>query len=340
MQKITRLIKINDKMHHCASVYVHSECETYITFYTGPECQDAQNVVVLKYVDNEIVSRLSLGEKTGNPIIFGKDGKIFLIYSKFTDVDENGHKVKYGMNFVQRWKYCQNYICELSENLIIKSVQLIPGCFGRLARCQPLNVRGRLFIPLYRESDPISEIWELIDDNLKYVSSFGHVDENIIKYMDEYDLEYNYLGKGIAIQPTLFMFNDVMFAYCRNVSKSMSGKPVNALIFMNKNFDDWNWNFVKSDVPNYNSSIFIIDINKYHYMLYNDDSRRSKILMSNASNNFTINIAHGMYRRQSFSYPNASFAFDKLHVVHTNCGCIAWHIMDKEFIDATFSIGD
>lgn len=336
MIKTTKLIKINHEIHHCASVYPYSEDVTYITFYTGPECRNEQSVYILKYHKDELVKKLRLGEKSGNPIIFGFNDKIYLIYSKFTDADEHGTKINYDKNYVLRWKYCDNYICRLDENLIIENVHKIPGCHGRLARCQPLIINNRLIVPLYRESDPICEIWELIDDNLKFVSSFGEVNDEMQKYMQDNDLFLNYLGSGIAIQPTLFVKNDTIHAFSRNVCRSLhKNQNQFAILSYSKNMIDWK-NTI-SNIPNHNNSLFVCDIGDEFYLFFNDDIQRSKMLMMNLSNQFCINISNRMYGGRGFSYPNASYAFGKLNIVHTNCGHIAWHVMDREFIDATFS---
>lgn len=332
MKHITQFIKIANDNHHCSSITFGNTPEPayIIAFYHGQECRDNQRVSV--YVNGHHVD---LEPKTGNPIVWNENGKVMILYSKFTDADKDGNPVKMNRGPVERWQYCENYLAEVTytNKIELKNIRKIDDAFGLLARCQPVKVDGKTLIPLYREKDPICEIWEYDNNAIKKRSEFGAGYEEIV---DEFGLEYNYLGNGVAIQPTLIEANGALHAFCRNVCNGFDNKRKS---WVTTSLDNgFTWQPMKyTGIPNHNNSLVAIPKENEFYLVLNHTANRYDIVLYDMVSKNQISLATPISKKRlSFSYPNYTWVDDKLNIVHTNSGIIAWHQFDKEFLNEVF----
>lgn len=340
MYKNTRIVKLSDDMHHCSSITSDDEAY-YVAFYYGKECSDRQKVSITRYPhDGSEPTGCVLAPKTGNPIVFNHDGQIFVIYSLFTDADETGNVIDFGRNVVLRWKHCDNYIgrIEMSGGVpLLVDIKKIDGCYGRLARCQPIQYNGKTLIPMYREGDPLCEVWEFDGQNVRLRSQFGYMTEKIGRTVNQFKLEYNYLGNGVAIQPSIVEIDGKLVAYCRNVCKSRINDNRKAWYAESK--DGVEWSELKyTKIPNHNNSLVVIKDREELYFVLSTDAQRSNMLLANNRISIPIHTPlTGM--RKSYSYPNYHWHDDVLNIVHTNCRRIVWHQMDREFLHESFGTG-
>lgn len=342
MRHSVDMISYGPEMHHCASL-TKSDEGYFLVCYHGQECRDEQRVVIgfakepgkiLKYVD--------LVNKTGNPIIWEFKGQVYLMYSLFTDATEDGVEIDYGRALVNRWKNCDNFLAKVSledGEIKIEDIGKINGAYGLLARCQPLVEKNRVLIPLYREEDPVCQIWEFKEDqSFKMISEFGYTDDGVNESMKD-KMTYGSLGKGVAIQPALIKSKDGYRVFCRNVCRPLDTND-NLLAWTSGSKDCINWSGLKSSgIPNHNNSIAAINSKKGGFIVYSDNRSRNNILLINVSKPGTVPIVLNHYianKRQSFSYPNIMLANGEMHIVHTNCQVIAWHHFDEEYMENAF----
>jgi len=343
MIKKSRIVKLSDDMHHCSSI-CHDSKGHYLTFYYGKECTDDQRVALLYYPnhgDDYFGNKhyYVLEQKTGNPIVFNYKGEIFLIYSKFTDCEEDGTPIDYGRNIVQRWKNCDNFVARVvvdDKNIILKDINKIDKCYGRLARCQPVEFNGEMLIPMYREADPISEVWSFDGKNVILKSQFGFIDDDVEDVISKNNLQYNYLGSGVAIQPTLIEEKGNLLAFCRNVCRSNNQQNRNA--WFSKSVDGLNWSRIEyTGIPNHNNSLVAIPFSGRICFVLNVNASRDNMILYDSKSRKSVHLNVSLLRsRNSFSYPNYDWNGNILNIVHTNCGRIMWHQIDEEFLYEAF----
>lgn len=338
MIKSSRIIKLNDELHHCSTI-CHRDKDYFIAFYNGQECTDDQHVVITHFSDfNSDYNILELDKKTGNPLIFEYKNKIYLIYSYFSDVDENGNKIDYGRGLVNRWKNCDNFIGEvdvINGKIVLNNVEKIDGCYGRLARCKPIYFNGEFLIPLYKEHNPLCEIWTFDGTSLSFKSSFGHVNIDTMMLMKQNSLTFNYLGNGYAIQPSLIELNGKLFAFCRNVCRINNLSDDRKSWIFNSS-DAVNWSGPEYNIVNHNNSLNTIPYNNNILFLLNTNRSRSDMILC-ANNSVGIDLAIPIDpSKLKYSYPNYDWDGDFLNIVHSNCGAIAWHKIDIGMLNALF----
>jgi hypothetical protein len=336
MQHTTTIIGHPDyNFNHCASIIVR-EGYSAIVGYCGRECTDEQRVFI--YNNGKYAT---LEPKTGNPIIWEFDDKINILYSKFEDIAPDGSKPN---TPVERWKYCSNYYFQVNASsfddyikndtihgdFIEKNSTKIDDMFGLLARCQPIIFNGECLIPMYKEKNPICEIWSLNDSKLYKKSSFGEVTN---EWCEENNVIPSSLGHGVAIQPTLAITNNSLTAYMRNVSRNHEHA------WYSKSKDGINWSELKQTrIPNENNSLIYVNDNKRPYVVYNTNRTRSDIRLLATASGKSIplgRILHS-YGRESYSYPNYAWGENCLHIVHSNCGMIAHHMLTKKYLEEVF----
>ena len=338
MKMQTDIISLGNELHHCASIALVPAgfgFDYAITFYYGKECTDDQRVVVcFMNKDGSVGSKIYLEHKTGNPVLFNYGNKLFLLYSVFTDATEDGIPIDYGRRPVRRWMNCDNYIAEIikaNEGFELSNINKIDGAYGRLARISPSLVAttkegNKLLIPMYREEDPICEIWTFDGEKVEKLSEFG---------LPQDDLSYaqGSLGEGYAIQPTLFHHKGSIHALCRNVTRDHE----NAFYF-NSQDGGATWSKASlAQIPNHNNSISSVNHNDDVYFVYNLERSRNSMVLSSINSNMRMPIHRPMPTpRVSYSYPNMISCGDALHVVHSNCSKIVWHRFDKDFLDECF----
>lgn len=332
MRHTTDLIRLGPELHHCSSLaqYKHGYV---LTFYHGRECHDDQRVTVC-FADKpgNIIRRVDLESKTGNPVVWNYKGRVYLIHSIFSDVTADGEEIDYGNQPVRRWMNCDNFLSEvvLDDDMIkVINTTKIEGAYGLLARCQPLVEDNRVIIPMYREEDPLCETWEFDGINIKKLGEFGQVNNNVKDLMELRGLKYGSLGKGVAIQPSITKRGGLYHAMCRNTCRPNTS---NAWTCSSPDCKNWS-GLTLSSFPNHNNSIISIQHDKSLFVFSSDG--RNNMILFNSDTKQHIPLHHQVLSgRQSFSYPNYMVADNgDLHIVHTNSKIIAWHVFDKAFLD-------
>lgn len=333
MKHTTHFVSLGKEMHHCSSICKHDK--GYImACYHGRECTDKQRVAVC-FAKNpgEIDHFVDLENKTGNPVVWSFMDKTFMIHSIFSDVNSDGVEINYGNALVKRWMNCENFLSEIevkNNKIKITNTKKIEGAYGLLARCQPLVEDNRVIIPLYREENPLCEVWEFDGTDLKKIGEFGHVTDDVIRIMKDKTIDYGSLGKGVAIQPSIIKKNGLYHAVCRNVCR-----PNNSHAWMCSSPDCKSWSGLKlTGIPNHNNSIVSIQDDENDIFVFSTNGRRDMLLYNNTTKKHApLHHIITTGSRPSFSYPNYLLNDGELHVVHTNCKVIAWHVFDKDYIE-------
>lgn len=323
-----QIISITEEMHHCATV-VSTPIGPVVAGYVGQECTDDQRVFIW-HNDKHI----TLESKTGNPVLWEENGKLLLLYSIFRDKDYLGNTPA---NPVQRWMYCDNYVVDIMispSTIALGEPQLVENGFGLLGRCTPIKVDGVTLVPMYRERNPQCEIWEYKNDRLQFRSQLSLIHDNV--KID--DIVYGSLGRGVAIQPTLFKADQSLIAFCRNVTRNYT----HAWKAVSED-DGLTWSpLVPAPIVNYNSSLVIID--GLELAIFNPTRDRNPLLMFNIKTRAQIILGQIPVMlepnlRRSFSYPNYCFGhtthfLDKqyVYIVHTYTDKIALHKFSLDYL--------
>ena len=345
-----RIISCGSPQHHCASVVCFNGY-TYIAFYKGRECHDEQRVVIQQYnAAFNLVSEIELEEKTGNPVLFATKSAVYIIYSKFTDSYEDGNLIPGLQNpSVERWKYCRNYISVVFSVCSLDTVctEEIPGTYGRLARISPFTVPDHFktsgrenithLIGFYREKDPVCEVWgrdpsaKTVGGSIVFLDRFCEMTEA----MKTSKWNMSNLGVGVGIQPSFCIINNRLYAFCRNVAR-VAGDDRRAWLCASRgtSFDEWT-DPVESCFPSHNNSLALFKADGLNWAIFSTDSQRSDMFLYNLEYGDSIDLrCPGFLTRQSYSYPNVYVddRSSKVHIVHTNCGLIAWHCFDFDYL--------
>ncbi len=323
--------------NHCASIIVLPQIDfckdkSVIVGYCGAECTDEQRVFIYfngKYTEFK--------PRTGNPIIWIHNSRVNILYSIFEDMSSDG---SVPLSPVDRWKFCSNHHINLSIKDFIRKLQYAPDTieeesirvndmFGLLVRCQPISSQQDCFIPMYREKDPVCELWSLSSDNhLIFKSRFGESSEQ------------SHLGQGVAIQPTFFHKNGRLCSLMRNVSRSYQYAWASF-------YDEEKWSKIEqTKIPNENNSlVYVCGFSDLHeYIVFNPDRTRSDIRLHHIKSNNSISLRSDIKgTRNGCSYPNYAWSGDsnencELHIVHSNCGMIAHHTFSIDFLAKTFRL--
>jgi len=348
MHHNTKFISYGRELHHCASITKNID-GYFIANYIGKECTDFQRVVI-GFFDKpagHVIDSTELHNKTGNPIVWTFKDQAYLLYSYFSDSTKDGLPISYGSRPVERWKNCTNHLAKIDfdgNKVKVEDVGMINGMYGLLGRCQPLIEKDRVLLPLYREEDPLCQIWSFDGSGFNKLSDFGELTAELAGRLPEIGMTTGSLGAGVAIQPSLVYHNGSYHAYCRNVCRAMnkeSDLKFTAWAAKSPNCEEWSP--VKlSGIPNHNNSLAVIhrnyDDEKDGFVVFNTNRYRNDMILYGIKNKISLNLQHNFKRsRQSFSYPNLMWEDDSLHVVHTNCyGMIAWHYFDKEYMIEAF----
>lgn len=340
----TSFISYGSAMHHCASITQDKSGGFFVVNYYGRECTDDQRVVIgyaLKH--GMIADHIKLDEKTGNPIVWNFKDEVYMICSQFTDMTEDGTPIDYGRSPVNRWKNCRNYLFKLEfdgSRIIKKKYGEILGTYGLLARCQPLVEDDRVLLPLYREEDPLCQVWRFtLDDGdpiIEKMSEFGEMSDKLSDICAKNGMTFGNLGDGVAIQPTIICKNGKYVAFCRNVCRPLFGDGDKSLAWISTSNDCIKWDSMNvCGIPNHNNSLVAVNYDSVGDLLvFNTNRSRSDMILYNVNSRNQIDLSHSFKGRKSFSYPNMIIDNDgNLHIVHTNCGVIAWHVFDESYVN-------
>jgi len=313
-----------EKHAHCATI----ECVktddirtsgTYIAYYVGSECTDKQKVRIdfhrNEKNNHELRATTDLPYRTGNCLLLSNQNKVYIIYSVFEDIDEQGNTPK---TPVQRWAYCSNWIREITLTDTIeltkpKKLNLEPGHLVRCQAIQHINITRMITyaIPLYREHDCYGLIMGMgMGSGLIELGKIG-------KSKDESKTRF---GKGKLIQPTLW--ND-QNGRLHSLSRNITPKPYAWYSYSDTNGTYWT-EPEQVNVDNANNSLVTINQNtKNPILIWNLGHDRHRLVLGRydtdtktATPYLQLNIDTDM--AGTGSYPN--YAIDhlnRLHIVFT-----------------------
>jgi hypothetical protein len=291
------------QFNHCSSVCPFND-GVLITWYSGfGECLNDQSVHCI-FIDKYGMSGiLRLGDKTGNPIAWEYDGKLFILWSRFEDTGDIS-------NPVNRWKYCSLWIQECYIGLsngnnrydikLLDKPQMLSGPEdGLLARCNPIAIDGEILLPLYHESQRHGVIMK---GKNKSFRTIGNID-----------------GADI-IQPTLWESGGIIHSLSRDFS---SHSALNKARYSLSEDRGMTWSDpVPTNIHNRNNSIHVINYGDDDFVLWNNSSH--------GRDNLTLGILH----YESLSLEGPKIGIEPIMVVNKVYGSypsIATHNSDLYF---------
>jgi hypothetical protein len=318
---------------HCATICPH-QTGILLAYYKGPECTNAQRVVVEYYQKAEQkICGITLPIKTGNCVLLPiTPDKALLIYSYFEDT--NGKEAP--KSAVERWRFCSNWsiTLEYTDNGIITTEPKRFGPrVGYLTRCAPIRIKNSWILPMYREHDCYGLIMrsETGLDRWCYVGRIGA----------EITASNGRFGSGILIQPTLWYDNKYLHSLSRDISEHKK-----AWYSYSSNLGK-TWTFPQSTtVTNYNNSIVAIQDQKSlnplgPWLVWNDGSGRQKIVLGKWKQSTKTAEPIVKLGERGGSYPNYCFDYeDNLHIVHTDMPYIAHHVINREMLEYLGSLSN
>lgn len=241
---------IGARFNHCSTVSEYKD-GIAIAWYGGTkECHDDQSVFAI-YIDKNGASQpLILEPKTGNPVLWTENGRLYLLWSRF----EDNVQIK---RIVDRWKYCSLWLSELkleNDQLHLVGNLATIGQHNLLGRCKPIGHNGKLYLPLY---DEVRRNGVIITGN---------------------HLNYKFSGRlGVnMIQPTLWSDGDKICSLSRNFYSllrfSQYSESIDGVVWSDP---------VTTNVNNHNSSLHAINWCGYNLLLWNNtqEIRRSHLTL-------------------------------------------------------------
>lgn len=292
-----------DKFNHCASIIEFYD-GVLIAYYAGSrECNDDQRIILTYKNVHQPKKRwkwsdaISFEIGTGNPILFKHDNAIYVAYAKFErDFPQR----------VKKWAYCSLWCRKISL-----STQLVVGDpmpmfkhpqIGFLFRIAPFYHDGRTFLPIYREENCYSAVYEWLGDKLKLIGRIGY-------------------GCNSTMQPSLWYDGTAFHALCRNYRPSVYGPY--AWHSTSPNLIDWSHPELEKTLDNNNNSIAVInDDKKDPLVIWNVGMDRRDLRLGRLNGHMrgisyvTLNSDDGL---RYGSYPNYCFdKFNGLHMVWTD----------------------
>lgn len=328
MQTNKKLIQEHGSSH-CAAI-----CKLYdgvlIAYYSGPECTDRQRVQLHFYRDREIISSLTLPQKTGNCILIPVNEKeVTLIYSIFNDTDG----IENASSPVNRWRFCCNLkstiylnkdIIKITNPILLETELSI----GYLVRCSPIFNDNIWYLPIYMEHN-VHGLILTSKDGWNWRES-GRIGQSNKIYGSRF-------GSGVLIQPTIwFDEKNILHSLSRDVTRNKK-----AWYSYSKNKGE-TWSEPEtSSIWNDNNSIVVVNNNKSNpLVVWNDGFGRSNLCLGQLNiDNKSISPIVKLNESFNGSYPNYCFDSDNnLNIVHTDGGVIAWHKFDDKHIKSIYSI--
>jgi len=289
--------------NHCSSVHSFRGVQT-LAWYSGKECYNSQSVYIINPALND-KNKIMVGSKTGNPILFGHNGKTFLIYSKF-ESDRKG---------ALRWQDCSLWLSQLEVNkrkqpTILNHTKIADHSLHLLARCNPIKHGSKTLIPLYDEKTAKNVLMSLDKDSITP------------------KIEYAY-GNN-CIQHTLFCFDDSLFSLSRNFR---AYDDINNHRISNKSslYDLGNARpgiiFRESSLFNLNSSIHAVNWGKEIYLLWNRKNKKvrtnlslgkAKMFVDDDGYNIEVIETIDLTGEKRGSYPSMCVDNNKLYFTYTD----------------------
>lgn len=286
--------------NHCSSLCAFND-GVIIAWYSGKsECHTNQAVYVIFINSNSISNPLKLEDGSGNPTVWSSNGKIYIIYSKF------GHTP---FKLIDKWKYCTNIVAELilhNNFLTIARHTKVPWT-NLLSRCNPINVNGTVYVPLYNELKRHGVIFKAVGATLTELGTIG--------------MGMNNNG---MIQPTIWYdgkFNSLSRTFHSNLTHAHYSQSVDGAIWSTPQI---------TTIPNNNSSLHTLRWHGHNLIIWNNTTSR---LRSNLCLGLIRNIeAVALVKLADFgSYPSMCVdAIGNLHVTFTCDQVIKHHSFDRD----------
>jgi len=133
--------------NHCASL---CPCNNgvLLAWYSGSgECQDDQSVYITYLSHDKSTPPIRIGDKTGNPILWREADKVWMLYSKFEDIEPV-------TMLAHRWRYCSLWLRQIivTDNIqLLHDIKVAEADQHLLARTNPIKVEETTILPLYDE---------------------------------------------------------------------------------------------------------------------------------------------------------------------------------------------
>lgn len=306
---------------HCATVCPYWD-GVAIAYYSGPECSNQQRVHIRYQSGGVVRAKLTLYPKTGNCILCPTEsGNMVLIYSYFNDTD--GYTVP--TSPVGRWAYCSNWKVKIDKNFKLDTYEPLPTqpATGYLVRCSPIKVNNEWILPMYRENPAYGLIMKSTDGwNWRTAGTIG--------MSLRHGLGTKTRGHNL-MQPSLWYDGTTLHSLSRN-----SGRLAMSYAHYSSSADfGETWSTPSTTkITNTNNSLAVISDDATNpWMIWNYGSGRSILALGQLSGKEAIaNVI--LNRGASGSYPNYCFDVSgRLHIVHTEQGRIAHHILYPGFYE-------
>ena len=305
---------------HCATICRHQK-GVFLAFYRGPECTDAQAVVIQYCEDNKIKASINLHRKTGNCVLWAiNKNETGLIYSYFNDTDG----INVPTRAVHRWMYCSNWMIKLSYSsgkIISTMPQLLSTqpLVGFLVRCQPIKVASEWLLPIYHEKTCYG--LTLRSSNGKDWRTAGPIGM---------DSRNGKLTDGYLIQPTFWYSNKKLYSLSRDTS------GISAWYSTSTDLGDTWTKPIKTQVSNTNNSLVALhDNTESPWLVWNLGCGRKMLALGKWNPKELSATPYLLLNRSTnASYPNYTIdANGLIHIVHSDTGPIAHHIIDPEYLE-------
>jgi hypothetical protein len=323
---------------HCATISPLKK-GVLLAYYSGPECQDQQHVH-MKYLENcdrsgksyvivKEAPHRELPNRTGNCILIpNKEDSVVLIFSFF--MDSNGPDQP--KSPVERWRFCSNWktnVMESEGEILLGHIHPLGGLqphIGMLARCSPIFYRKSWLLPLYTEHDCFGIVAASCDGwDWEARGYIGATNKTV----------NNRFGSGRLIQPTIWEDGNLLKSLSRDITQ-------NHRAWYSESSDGGRtWSTpIKTELWNMNNSLVVIPTKKSTWVVWNHGPNRMQLMLGkwdqkrlDATFSLQLNDPKSDGTCHA-SYPNYCFdAQNRLHIVHTDCGQIAHHVIDQEMLE-------
>lgn len=284
--------------NHCATCVLHKNYN-FLAWYSGSgECRDDQSVVihVNKIGKPLLYSRIILEGKTGNPVLFSDGEDIYLLYSKFEDIEPI-------RRLADRWKYCSLWVSKINVlekkdhiNIeVSKAAQISDPSQHLLGRCAPIKFGDHIYLPLYNEVEECNVIFKrTLPNSYEKTAEYG----------------------GNVIQPTLWVENDLIYSLSRNFTSRCRF----SIVHVSSDMHTFNQSSI-SDIYNHNSSLHVCRVGNDILCVYNDTiSRlRKNLTLGIIKRIGGIIVADPILKLDNYgAYPFLSYNNNLLSIAYSN----------------------
>ncbi len=283
-----------DGFNHCSTIHPYQD-GVLIAWYSGStECSDDQSVYIV-FINHDTHSeinrsptRIRIGDKTGNPVLWQNGQDIYILWSKFEDDDTM-------FSLADRWKYCSIWVQKIdvcdNQILLSKPERIAASNQHLLGRCSVLTFNNTTILPLY---DELAGTCVLVDGTtFKELSRFG-------------------VG---MIQPTLWTKRNKVHALARNF-RSTNKK---AQYVCSSDINNWSQP-VDTNIYNVNNSLCVVSWGRSEIIIWNNGLSRARLTLGLLNKDYSnlsafpiivVGVSYG-------AYPSCTIINNQLHLTFTN----------------------